>query len=464
MIPVNRRKALFLAADALAGLVVAKVSSSRSRTSVTTGTGAAGVTAAAAVTLADDFTPLGTREIINRTIQDSAGAPYTWTQLYPSPAWRQGPFFSTGNPGIVEGKLIRRDPTSAMYPGLVLPDVPSHWEVDFFLDPVGTGGRSVFIHLFADTDGTKSTSEIPLHVVIGQQSFGVKAVSTVAGETALTGFGSAPATNIRYDNNGALQLGVRYTVKFDVVGDTVTITFPAATNTTPKSYTDSRLRTARHPGGGPGVFLVLEDEADLANEPYNGFYAVRITLGSSGGGGGSPTISSVVPAARGQGAKNLPVDVTGTGFVAGAAVAISGTGVTVVSNTFVSASTIALKVTVAASAATGARTLTVTNPDGSTASAPFTVTPKPLPTASATPSAPRGSTTSVTIPGKNFVSGLTVKVVGAGISAGAPTSVSSTSITVPVTVQSTAAAGAYKVTVTNPDGGKGSRASCLTVT
>jgi len=240
VIPVNRRKALFLAADALAGLVVAKVSSSRSRTSVTTGTGAAGVTAAAAVTLADDFTPLGTREIINRTIQDSAGAPYTWTQLYPSPAWRQGPFFSTGNPGIVEGKLIRRDPTSAMYPGLVLPDVPSHWEVDFFLDPVGTGGRSVFIHLFADTDGTKSTSEIPLHVVIGQQSFGVKAVSTVAGETALTGFGSAPATNIRYDNNGALQLGVRYTVKFDVVGDTVTITFPAATNTTPKSYTDSR--------------------------------------------------------------------------------------------------------------------------------------------------------------------------------------------------------------------------------
>ncbi len=145
MIPVNRRKALFLGVDALAALVVAKVSSSRSRTSITTGSGVAGVTAAAAVTLADDFTPLGTREIIGRTIQDSVGTQYTWAQLDPSPAYRGGTGpTTTGDPGIVGGKLIRRDPTSAMYPGLSLPGVPAQVEVDFVFDPdpQAVGGAS----------------------------------------------------------------------------------------------------------------------------------------------------------------------------------------------------------------------------------------------------------------------------------------------------------------------------------
>ncbi len=474
MIPVNRRKALFLAADALAGLVVAKVGSNRPRMMLAGSTAAASVTADAAITLTDDFAiPPGATEVIGRRIQDSAGSFYTWTQLLPSPAWRsrQGAPYSTGDPGIVNGKLIRRDPITAMYPGLSLPGVPAQVEVDFFFDPdpQAVGLCSVFIHLFADTDGTKATSEIPMHLVLSEKGYAVKAVSTIAGDADLTGFGTFQDVGSKlYEGGVRLARGVKHTVTLDFIAaeNKLTITFPAAATTLPVTLTDPRLTGAMHPGGGPGRFLVLEDEADLANEPYNGFYAVRIVLGSSGGGGGAPAITSVVPAARGQGAKNLPVDVAGTGFAAGAGVAISGTGVTVVSNTFVSASKIALKVTVAARAATGERTLTVTNPDGGTASAPFTVTPKPLPTASATPSVPRGRTQTVTIPGKNFAQGdgLKVQVVGAGISTGAPTWVSSTSITVPVTVQSTATAGAYKVTVTNPDGGKGSRANCLTVT
>ncbi|MDQ3714432.1 MAG: hypothetical protein M3381_00005, partial [Actinomycetota bacterium] len=190
---INRRKALFLGVDALAALVVGKLAAAR-HPSLAGGTAAAALpeTAAAAVTLADNFTPLGTREIIGRKIFDSAGTPYTWTQLYPSPAWRKGPFFSTGDPGIVEGKLIRRHETSAMYPGLVLPGVPARVEVDFFFDVNGLGGRSVFIHLFADTDGTRTTTEIPFHLSVGEKGFAVKAMSTTAGDTELTGFGTFP--------------------------------------------------------------------------------------------------------------------------------------------------------------------------------------------------------------------------------------------------------------------------------
>lgn len=461
---INRRKALFLGVDTLAALVVAKVGAARPSRA---GASSALPDAGAAVTLADDFTPLGTTEIIGRTIQDSAGIPYTWTQLFPSPAWRSGPRFSTGDPGIVNGKLIRRptNPITAMYPGLVLPGVPAHVEVDFFFDPSGIGGRSVFIHLFADTDGTRTTTEIPFHLSVGEKGFAVKAMSTIAGDTELTGFGTFPDTgNETYASGVKLAYGVKHTVKLDMDGNTVTITFPPATGTPPKTLTDPRLTSARHPGGGPGRFLVLEDEADLANEPYNGFYAVRIVLGSSGGGI-PPAITAIAPAARGQGAKNQLVTVTGTGFATGAVASVSGNGVTIVSQNRLSATEIQLRASVAANAALGARTLTVTNTDGGTASAPFSVTAKPLPT-SASPPAPRGSTTAVTITGKNFVSGsgLKVQVVGAGITTGAANWLSATTITVPVTVQSTANAGAYKVTVTNPDGGKGSRANCLTVT
>jgi len=267
---VSRRKVLGYGANTAAVLVLPKLIGPRLRAPVVTDR----------PILTDDFTTLGTQEIIGRTIVDSTGVPYTWTQLYPSPAWRSGPFFSTGDPGIVDGKLVRRDPDSAMYPGLLLPRVPSRVEVDFMFDPNGRGGRSVFIHLFADTDGTKTTVELPLHLSIGEKGYAVKAVSTTAGESVLTGFGRFPDVgNVKYADGTQLAYGVLHTVILDMVKDRLTITFPVATNTPPVTLIDARLTQARHPGGGDGRFLVLEDESDSGIEPYNAFFGVRINLG-----------------------------------------------------------------------------------------------------------------------------------------------------------------------------------------
>lgn len=267
---VSRRRVLGWGGQALAVLMLPDAVRAPTRSVGSTG-----------VTLADDFTTLGTSEIIGRTILDSAGAEHTWTQLYPSPAWRRGAYFSTGDPGIVDGTLLRRDPATAMYPGLLVPRVPAHVEVDFVFDMEGIGGRSVFIHLFADTDGTRSTAEMPLHLSIGEKGYSVKAVSSSAGETVSTGFGSFPDTgSVKYTGRTRLARGVTHTVTLDTLGDALTITFPAAANTPPVTLTDSRLTQARHPGGGDGRFLVLEDESDAATEPYNGFTGVRIDLGA----------------------------------------------------------------------------------------------------------------------------------------------------------------------------------------
>lgn len=235
--------------------------------------------AARAVTLSDDFTVLGTQEILGRTIVDSAGTSYTWSELYPSPAWHSGPYFSTGDPGIVDGRLQRRHPSTAMYPGVSLPRVPRRVEVDFVYDESGRGGRSVFIHLFADTNGERSIAEVPFHLSVGEGGFAVKAISTVAGDTALSGFGRAPDTgSIAYESGEKLPFGVPLTVRLDFSGNSVQITLPAATLTPPVSLTDTRLTSARHPGGGDGRFLVLEDESDSGREPYNAFTAVRIVI------------------------------------------------------------------------------------------------------------------------------------------------------------------------------------------
>jgi hypothetical protein len=65
-----------------------------------------------------------------------------------------------------------------------------------------------------------------------------------------------------------------------------------------------------------------------------------------------------------------------------------------------------------------------------------------------------GATTTVTVTGTGFQTGLTVTTNISGATVGAPTSVTATSFSVAITVLSgTAAASNYHLTVTNPDGG-----------
>jgi hypothetical protein len=74
----------------------------------------------------------------------------------------------------------------------------------------------------------------------------------------------------------------------------------------------------------------------------------------------------------------------------------------------------------------------------------------------------QGASLTVTLTGANFQAGATVSF-GADITIGSPTVISSTQLTVPVTVGSTAAAGARDVTVTNPGGLSGTRTGGFTV-
>lgn len=59
--------------------------------------------------------------------------------------------------------------------------------------------------------------------------------------------------------------------------------------------------------------------------------------------------------------------------------------------------------------------------------------------------------------GTGFVPGVKVQVAGRGFTVGTPTEVSSGSPKVTVAVANTVAVGTYKVTLANPDGGKGSQ-------
>src|SRR5919201_6025287 len=180
----------------------------------------------------------------------------------------------------------------------------------------------------------------------------------------------------------------------------------------------------------------------------------------------APTVSSVSPSSRGQGASDQSLTITGTGFVNGATASFSGTGITVSSTTFVSSTSLTANVTVASNAATTFRNVTVTNPDTQTGSCSgcFTVNPGPTVTSASPSSRGQGaSSQSITITGTGFVSGATASFSGTGITVSSTSFVSSTSLTAMITVAGNATTGAGSVTVTNPDAGAGSCSSCFTV-
>ena len=181
----------------------------------------------------------------------------------------------------------------------------------------------------------------------------------------------------------------------------------------------------------------------------------------------SPSIEQATPSALGQGATAQVVDVKGTGFVNGSAVTISGTGVTVNSTTFVSSTHLDVSFTVGSSATTGARTLTVTNPDGGTGSCAicFSIDAKPSITPPPSPGTLGQGASNVTVhlTGTGFVSGVTVGVSGSGVTVGTVTVTNSTTMSVVLSVTTSAATGARDITLTNTDHGTSTCSGCLTI-
>ena len=164
------------------------------------------------------------------------------------------------------------------------------------------------------------------------------------------------------------------------------------------------------------------------------------------------SLSGVTPA-TGQPGQTLSVSVTGvfTNFLQGSTVAGFGAGITIVSLTVTNATHATASITLAANAAGGPRTVTMTTgvevatqANGFTVQAPTLLSVNPN-------SGPQGQQNiPVTITGQftHFSNASIVSFANLGVTAGAPTGATSTSITVPVSIGSAATLGVTNVTVT----------------
>jgi hypothetical protein len=226
-------------------------------------------------------------------------------------------------------------------------------------------------------------------------------------------------------------------------------------STTFKSSTELTAVISIESGAATGTRTVAVTNGDAGVASLAG--AFTVTAG--------PTVESISPSSRGQGAASQTITIKGSGFASGATSSFSGTGITVNSTTFKSATELTANITIASSASAGARDVTVTNPDAGTASLPggFTVNAGPTVEATSPSSCDRGGTENVTVSGASFVSGAAVAFSGTGIKVNSTTFESSTELTVNISVEAGAATGARSVTVTNPDAGTGSLASGFTV-
>jgi streptogramin lyase len=160
-----------------------------------------------------------------------------------------------------------------------------------------------------------------------------------------------------------------------------------------------------------------------------------------------PTLTSISPPFGAQGT-SVAVTLSGTGFAAGAQIAVGNPGVSVGSVVLVSASQITATFTIAPNAALGATTVAVNMPGGATGQVTFTVL-APLQLTSISPtSGAQGASIPVTLTGAGFAQGAQISVSNPGVTAGNIIVVGSTQITATFNIAGTAAVGSTPVTVT----------------
>ena len=220
------------------------------------------------------------------------------------------------------------------------------------------------------------------------------------------------------------------------------------------------------------TLTAIFDLTDAAPGPYNAVVTTPsgVTLSCSSCftvTGSTPSITSISPAAGGQGANNLPITVTGTNFSRGEQLTI--TDVLVHDVVWVSRTQLTAKVDIANDAATGAKDAKVTNADGAlsgTKTGAFTVNAPPNPTASSPASYGQGAKgVKITVTGPNFDAGAKVSfgagvtVTGVAVTQGQAIPVidpnPDDTLEATVTIAEDAPAVQRDVVVTNSDGGVG---------
>jgi outer membrane protein assembly factor BamB len=177
-----------------------------------------------------------------------------------------------------------------------------------------------------------------------------------------------------------------------------------------------------------------------------------------------PPIAAVTPSALGQGG-SVTVTLTGSGFSGTPSVFVSGTLVTAKSVTVTSPTSLQVKLSVGTTAPVGPRDITVVEPGpvADTCSGCLTIDQAPTASSASPNSVPQGEKASITVTGTNFQPGAKLSSVS-GVTFSGTTAVNSTQLTSTVTVSPSATPGTAQLVVTNPDGGRSSACSCLTVT
>ena len=227
------------------------------------------------------------------------------------------------------------------------------------------------------------------------------------------------------------------------------------------------------------TLTAIFDLTDAAPGPYNAIVTAPNGAVSSCSScftvtGSTPSITSIVPAAGGQGAVNLPITVNGNNFSRGEQLTI--TDVLVHDIVWVNRTKLTAKVDIATNAPTGAKDAKATNADGvasGTKTGAFTVNAPPNPTGSSPASYGQGAKgVKITVTGSNFQNGATLNF-GSGITVTGVTFTASNGLPGPlatpdkleatVTIGENAAAVQRDVVVTNPDGGVGTLANGFAV-
>ncbi|HBU69253.1 MAG TPA: hypothetical protein DEE98_02595 [Elusimicrobia bacterium] len=178
-----------------------------------------------------------------------------------------------------------------------------------------------------------------------------------------------------------------------------------------------------------------------------------------------PTITTVSPNSALKGSVNN-VTITGTNFRAGAQLSAMA-GITVSGYAVISETQIKAVFTVAADAASGGRDVTITNTDDNgsvTKTAGFAVGFSAPDISSVTPNTVElGNTTTLTVTGTEFRSGITAAISGSGVTVLSTAYVSATEITVVIKATMDAAAGLRNISVTNDDSQTATKDGALTL-
>jgi hypothetical protein len=178
-----------------------------------------------------------------------------------------------------------------------------------------------------------------------------------------------------------------------------------------------------------------------------------------------PHVTGVSPNEIGPGAQRTVV-VTGDNFSTNIKVTVPASGVAVTSVAVVDANHLSVGLSTAFAAPAGPRDLVVTNladAGSTTSSGAFTVTPAPVVGDISPAELGGGAQATVTVTGSSFVEGARVSFAGTGVAVLSQSRVDDGHIVATLSIAGTPTPGARTVSVVNPDGGRGSCATCFAV-